>query len=646
MEIIDGFLRVKGNSLKSFAEIEELEDSDNLKIINLIQTNIKDIIFPNLPNLKILAIYEAPITRIEGFEKIPNLGELRIGTTLLTEIKGLNFLQDLSTLYLSGNRFLENIDFQGVNNLRYLDISHNNKLNADCLKYLNNLEELWYIDANLKNLTSIIHLTNLKILNLSYNLDLDLNSISNFRNLEYLSLNGCNLTDISFLEGLPQLKSLYISENQINSLNSILKLKNLVVLNISNNEIDDLKKLETLDSLQTIRLNGNKFTGYDELMSHIGSAVQLKEYCLRKSRGNLGYLDYYKPEISLIDNLSNMREQLKQLKDSEIIDIGTHLEYNPYRSIQDFIFLENPIRVRNISKIITAQKEIIFHLIQLHSLKGIKTIKTDEFDKNRHFKIFVSHFWDDVLIDSEAVLRYKESNKSIKNKIKEILSLSLFDCRGRPDVIVFPENSIPYSSLKFLIKFSKINGLILIGGLEHKKYDETYKNLAFIIDNGLCRFQEKQTPVSIKLGQENIECRKIPRIKIFKTSIGRIAIFICKDFLRLSDIIPIWTNKNDVDFVIVPSLSHNVLPFHYNVFNLLNYSKNKNLTVIFNNVGEYGGSEMFSIERNKKIEEKFRTNKRDNVGEVIVIRKIRNWHYKNRFKLKRYPRGFQVISTT
>jgi len=243
-------------------------------------------------------------------------------------------------------------------------------------------------------------------------------------------------------------------------------------------------------------------------------------------------------------------------------------------------------------------------------------------------------------------LRYGKNNKSIKNKIKEILSLSLFDCRGRPDVIVFPENSVPYSSLKFLIKFSKDNGLILIGGFEHKKYNENYKNLAFIIDHGLCRFQEKQTPVSIELGQENIECRKIPSIKIFKTSIGKIAIFICKDFLRLSDIIPIWTKRNDVDFVIVPSLSHNVLPFHYNVFNLLNYSKNRNLTVIFNNVGEYGGSEMFSVERNKKIEEDFRTNKRDNVGEVIVIRKIKNRHYKDSFKLKRYSHGFQVISTT
>lgn len=250
------------------------------------------------------------------------------------------------------------------------------------------------------------------------------------------------------------------------------------------------------------------------------------------------------------------------------------------------------------------------------------------------------------MIDSEAVLRYRKNNKSIKNIIKEILSLSLFDCRGRPDVIVFPENSIPYSSLKFLIKFSKDNGLILIGGLEHKKYDEAYKNLAFIIDHGLCRFQEKQTPVSIKLGQENIECQKIPTIKIFKTSVGKIAIFICKDFLRLSDIIPIWTKKNDVDFVIVPSLSHNVLPFHYNVFNLLNYSKNKNLIVIFNNVGEYGGSEMFSVERNKEIEEDFRTNKRDNVGEVIVARKIRNRHYKDKFKLKRYSRGFQVSYNT
>ncbi|KKK93594.1 hypothetical protein LCGC14_2691310, partial [marine sediment metagenome] len=103
----------------------------------------------------------------------PNLGELRIGSTLLTEIKGLSFLQDLEILLLSNNKYLENIDFEGVNNLRYLDISHNKKLNPNCLKHINYLEELWYLDGTLNNLSSIIHLTNLKVLNLSYNLDID-----------------------------------------------------------------------------------------------------------------------------------------------------------------------------------------------------------------------------------------------------------------------------------------------------------------------------------------------------------------------------------------------------------------------------------------------------------------------------------------
>ena len=61
------------------------------------------------------------------------------------------------------------------------------------------------------------------------------------------------------------------------------------------------------------------------------------------------------------------------------------------------------------------------------------------------------------------------------------------------------------------------------------------------------------------------------------------------------------------------------------MFNLLNYSSNKDLQIIFNNVGEYGSSEVFSIERNKIIEENFRKNQRDNSSEEkIVIRTLNN----------------------
>ena len=161
--------------------------------------------------------------------------------------------------------------------------------------------------------------------------------------------------------------------------------------------------------------------------------------------------------------------------------------------------------------------------------------------------------------------------------------------------------------------------------MEHKKEDIKYINRAIIIDSGKFGEQIKQTPVEIKKRdgnhlRENIICEIYPKIKIFSTSIGRIAIFICKDFLRLCNNIPEWASKNEVDFIIIPSLTSKILPFHTKLLNLLNYSKYTRLKFIFASIGEYGGSEFFSIDQTKRIEESFRKNIRDNVGESIVSR--------------------------
>ena len=197
-------------------------------------------------------------------------------------------------------------------------------------------------------------------------------------------------------------------------------------------------------------------------------------------------------------------------------------------------------------------------------------------------------------------------------------------------MLIFPENSIPCKKVKDLIKLSNENNLIIIGGLEHKKTKNNHCiNITVIIDNGKIGYQIKQTPIAKKnldtkeIEYENIKCQSFPRIKIFETSIGKVAIFICKDFLRLCDIISDWAWKNDIDFIVIPSLTSKVLPFHYKLLNIFNYTDYDELKVLFINIGEYGGSEFFSIDNVKIIEERFRTNIRDNVGEIIIRREYK-----------------------
>lgn len=267
------------------------------------------------------------------------------------------------------------------------------------------------------------------------------------------------------------------------------------------------------------------------------------------------------------------------------------------------------------------------HIIQLHSLKGIEN---KESDKLGYFKYVITHFWDNKEIEENSVLVYKNYNSRISNKIDEILDISIRKNPFPPNLVIFPENSIPYSKIDDLITISKNYKVIMIGGLEHclDSVSENYKNKAFIIDKGNISYQIKQTPVKIfdsqnnDVLQERIICQKIPQIRIFHTSIGKVAIIICKDFLRLSDIISDWAKKNMVDLIVIPSLTSKVLPFHSKLYNILNYSSHKDLIIIFSNIGEYGCSELFSIDKIPQIELRFRKYINDNIGETIVFREI------------------------
>ena len=329
---------------------------------------------------------------------------------------------------------------------------------------------------------------------------------------------------------------------------------------------------------------------------------------------------------NLSEEIKRIREELEKVEDAELINIGTHLEDIELKEKQNFVFFNTRVTPEKLSDEDPSKKGLIFHLIQIHSLKGIKPAAIDNIG---HFFYFIKHFWDNDLIDNKNVLVYGEREKIVIEKIEELITLSLklnsdnpYDVK--PNVIIFPENSIPYKSIDYLKKMSQKYEIIFIGGLEHyNEEDKTYTNKAFIIDKGNINYQIKQTPVRISRRGiiENIKCVKNPKIKIFQTSIGKMSIFICKDFLRLHKVIPYWAGANNIDYVVVPSFTNKILPFQSKIFSILDSPDCKNLKILYVSMGEYGGSDFFSIKEKQRIENSFRVNQRDNVGEKIVSRR-------------------------
>jgi len=658
-------LYLKRNEITKIKELKELK---NLKILNLGQNQISKIeglhdltslqeLFLNknqitdiqglntLKNLKRLFLSENGIKEIKGLDTLTALEDLSLPNNQISKINGLENLSKLEQLTLSGNQISEIKGLEKLTSLILLNLDENQISEIKGLDYLKNLETLGLSFNSITEIKGLINQTMLKSLNLIFNKITEIKELDSLQNLLHLYLSFNKITGIQGLEHLTNLVILNLANNQISKIKGLNTLYNLDILQLSNNKITEIGGLKDLENLRMLDLSRNQITEIKRLerltrlrelsLSENPLKNSSEELMVKKSSNAQEFVTYCKfKKRKQIRSFDFEEKKLKQLTKDDIsffIEIGTHKEDELIKLCQNQVFLEQSVDEITLSENDFSFKDIVIHLFQMHSLKGINVPD----DKVEYFMFFINNFWDNGEIERNKVLMYKRKYKyRVKRKIEEILDLSIKTQNkklnsSRPDLIIFPENSIPHSIINFLKKFSKVNSLIIIGGLEHIKVKNEYFNQAIIIDNGKTNFQIKQTPVWIhdakkkRLIIENIKCETIPKIKVFKTSLGRIAIFICKDFLRLCDIIPSWAKKNHIDFIVIPSLTSKVMPFHTKLIQLFNNPDCEKLKFIFNNVGEYGGSELFSVEDIRRIEKANRTKQYDNFGETIIIREGR-----------------------
>ncbi len=600
-------------SFNQIIEISGLENLKELKKLNLEENFLKELKdFDNLTNLEDLNLNGNEIGLINGLGKLINLRILKLSENLIKKIEGLDNLVKLTTLVLSSNKIQKIEKLESNTKLETISLASNRIKKVEGLNYIIDLESLLLSENQFFKIEGLSELTKLKQLDLSRNY----------------------IQKIEGLSKLAKLKQLDLSRNFIQTIGGLKKLTYLYDLDISKNIIEEIQGLYSLKLLKILNLDNNKLKSPDDFWGQSSTdAQQIVHHCRRKKRGEIEPIQYYNEKISYIQNLKNFEKELKILKKTKFVKIGTYKEKRNISWKQNKIFFEKHPIMKRLSEIDYSFEKIIIHLIQLHSLKGIKPLlsKSDKSYNRKFFDFFLKHFWDIREINNRALI-YKNNSSRVNIKIDEFLDIcTKFNLKKYPNLIVFPENTIPYEKVVDLVNFSKINQLIIIGGLEHIKVsDNHYINIAIIIDNGILGYQIKQTPVFIKNKEtgefnfENIICQPTPKIKIFQTSIGNISIFICKDFLRLSRIISDWSFKNDIDYIIIPSLTSKVLPFLSKLLNIFNYTDYKELKIIFNNVGEYGGSEFFTINGVKKIERSYKINSRDNVGEIIVVREFKS----------------------
>ena len=123
---------------------------------------------------------------------------------------------------------------------------------------------------------------------------------------------------------------------------------------------------------------------------------------------------------------------------------------------------------------------------------SIFDIKSDDEKKNK-LKIGIVSIKVDLQNVEKSYLKSPNLSYNRLQKIFDILNLSIKDKNQKPDLLIFPEVSIPYAWIHLMVRFAKKNDIGLIFGVEHINIKNKVSNytcvmLPFKIDTHISLF--------------------------------------------------------------------------------------------------------------------------------------------------------------
>ena len=262
-------LSIQGH-FEHISEINGLEKLKNLRELILTRCNLLDLTGLNsLINLETLYILgdktiDDPPLEIKDLDMLLNLKKLKLTNSNISEIKGLTTLTNLEECSLINNKITEIKGFNNMQKLKKLYLSNNKISQIKGFKKLKNLEVLHLNKNQITEITGLEEFSNLKILNLSENEITEIKGLKNLKNLTSLilgsNLKGNNISEIKGLDNLINLKSLDLSANKITEIKGLETLTNLTTLNLGRNNIMEIKSLDNLINLKSLDLSKNEFT--------------------------------------------------------------------------------------------------------------------------------------------------------------------------------------------------------------------------------------------------------------------------------------------------------------------------------------------------------------------------------------------------
>jgi len=168
-------------ALTDFTPISKLK---NLEELELTVLELKDFDFiDDMPKLKQITTYHAPITSLAGLDEAPNLEVLKLTNGQLSTIEGLEHNTQLKSLILNTQKITKLKGLEKLTKLNTLDVSNNKISKIEGLDNNLCLEKLWVAGNPIKTFENIFHLPLLDSMGIE---ETEISEFPNWQNLKHL----------------------------------------------------------------------------------------------------------------------------------------------------------------------------------------------------------------------------------------------------------------------------------------------------------------------------------------------------------------------------------------------------------------------------------------------------------------------------
>lgn len=393
---------------------------------------------------------------------------------------------------------VKSTSFDSSLNLDNLSDNLKEYLKGKYKQYIVNYENNEYIPRAITSIESSLKLNNLGLV------DSDLKVLDYFDNLYSLELNGNNITS---LENLPEIKGLAIlsiNDNNISDVTILNNYQELVSLQAANNNIGDigvLKDSEITDYL----LDGNKnITGYNELFS--GGKLLDDDIMLSLKDCNITEFSNNNVKYELLDLSSNPNLQiLENIKVNSLYMNNNNLNTlelldNVDENLTLISLTDNDIKVvEPLTKFNNILSVDLSGNKNIEDFEQLKKIYTEEKLEQGNNEVSYN-MYDSLQILAKMI--FDEEQEDIKNYFYDApyMSLTLDDC-NIDDVLVLKDIYISDLSLKNNniksikgLNMKYLSSIDLSGNkLEDDSYIEIFKNdvaQIYLSDCGITNLNE------------------------------------------------------------------------------------------------------------------------------------------------------------